>query len=75
MLVRDNFEKNLRRVFGEYKYGSTIWSPLASGILAGKYNSGDIPPGSRFETNPEMKFIFDRFFTEEKKESTLKKLN
>jgi aryl-alcohol dehydrogenase-like predicted oxidoreductase len=26
--------------------GTTIWSPLASGLLTGKYNDG-IPPGSR----------------------------
>ena len=29
-----------------YRLGTTIWSPLASGILTGKYNSG-IPEGSR----------------------------
>ena len=27
--------------------GTTIWSPLASGLLSGKYNDG-IPAGSRF---------------------------
>ena len=27
--------------------GTTIWSPLASGLLTGKYNDG-IPKGSRF---------------------------
>jgi aryl-alcohol dehydrogenase-like predicted oxidoreductase len=27
--------------------GTTIWSPLASGLLTGKYNNG-IPEGSRF---------------------------
>nr|HNH22151.1 aldo/keto reductase [Ferruginibacter sp.] len=27
--------------------GTTIWSPLASGLLSGKYNDG-IPKGSRF---------------------------
>ena len=29
-----------------YNYGTTIWSPLASGLLTGKYND-DIPEGSR----------------------------
>jgi len=28
--------------------GTTIWSPLASGLLSGKYNDG-IPEGSRFD--------------------------
>jgi voltage-dependent potassium channel beta subunit len=46
MLVRDNFEKNLALVFRDLGYGSTIWSPLASGLLTGKYNQG-VPEGSR----------------------------
>ena len=35
-------------------YGTTIWSPLAGGMLTGKYNNG-IPEGSRvatFSDNP-----------------------
>jgi aryl-alcohol dehydrogenase-like predicted oxidoreductase len=35
-------EKDCIRIFSEYKYGTTIWSPLAGGILAGKYNYGNI---------------------------------
>jgi len=50
MLCRDKFEKEYRRIFAEYKHGSTIWSPLAGGILAGKYNDGNIPAGSRYDT-------------------------
>lgn len=46
MLVRDRFEKEYARLFKEYGYGSTTWSPLASGLLTGKYNNG-IPEGSR----------------------------
>ncbi len=34
------------RVYEEYGYGSTTWSPLASGLLTGKYKDG-IPEGSR----------------------------
>ncbi|MBK8419264.1 aldo/keto reductase [Candidatus Villigracilis saccharophilus] len=34
------------RFYKEYGYGSTIWSPLASGLLTGKYNNG-IPSDSR----------------------------
>ena len=49
MFVRDKFEKEFRRLFSEYKYGTTIWSPIAGGILAGKYNDGKIPEGSRYE--------------------------
>jgi len=46
MLVRDRFEKEYFRLFADYGYGSTIWSPLATGLLTGKYNDG-IPAGSR----------------------------
>ena len=46
MLVRDRFEKEYARLFKDYGYGSTIWSPLASGLLTGKYNNG-IPADSR----------------------------
>ena len=34
------------RFYQDYGYGSTIWSPLASGLLTGKYNKG-IPKNSR----------------------------
>jgi aryl-alcohol dehydrogenase-like predicted oxidoreductase len=33
-------------VYAEHGYGSTTWSPLASGLLTGKYQAG-IPKGSR----------------------------
>jgi len=46
MLVRERFEKDYVRLFKDYGYGSTIWSPLASGLLTGKYNNG-IPADSR----------------------------
>lgn len=47
---RDRFEVEYKPVFDKYGYGTTIWSPLDSGILTGKYNNG-IPEGSRFATN------------------------
>jgi len=34
------------RVYDQYGYGTTTWSPLASGLLTGKYLDG-IPEGSR----------------------------
>ncbi len=46
MLVRERFEKEYVRLFKDYGYGATIWSPLASGLLTGKYNNG-IPANSR----------------------------
>lgn len=46
MLVRERFEKEYAPLFREYGYGTTTWSPLASGVLSGKY-AGGIPPDSR----------------------------
>ena len=46
MLTRERFEKEYARLFKDYGYGSTTWSPLASGLLTGKYNDG-IPADSR----------------------------
>jgi len=43
---RDRFEVEYARLFKDYHYGATIWSPLASGLLTGKYNNG-IPADSR----------------------------
>ena len=37
-------------MYDQFKYGTTIWSPLASGLLTGKYNDG-IPEDSRFANN------------------------
>jgi aryl-alcohol dehydrogenase-like predicted oxidoreductase len=47
MFKRDRFENEYGPLYKKYEYGTTIWSPLASGFLTGKYNNG-IPDGSRF---------------------------
>lgn len=47
---RERFEVEYKPVFDQFGYGTTIWSPLASGLLTGKYNDG-IPSDSRFATN------------------------
>ncbi|MFW5688174.1 MAG: potassium channel beta subunit family protein [Spirochaetota bacterium] len=46
MLHRDRFEKEYAPLYESYGMGTTIWSPLASGLLTGKYNDG-IPEDSR----------------------------
>ena len=46
MFERKRMEGDYTRFYKEYNYGSTIWSPLASGLLSGKYNKG-IPKDSR----------------------------
>tara|TARA_B100000700_G_scaffold189476_1_gene208739 strand:- start:5862 stop:6830 length:969 start_codon:yes stop_codon:yes gene_type:complete len=46
LLDRRRFEVEYDPIFRRYQMGSTIWSPLASGALTGKYLEG-IPEGSR----------------------------
>jgi voltage-dependent potassium channel beta subunit len=46
LFERHRFSRDYERVYKEYGYGTTTWSPLASGLLTGKYNKG-IPEGSR----------------------------
>lgn len=48
LLERQQFEKELRPVFDTYGYGSTVYSPLATGLLTGKYTKDVIPAGSRY---------------------------
>jgi len=43
---RDRVEKEYARLYDDIGLGTTVWSPLASGLLTGKYNDG-IPPGTR----------------------------
>lgn len=75
-LMRDNFEKNLRSPYEIYKYGTTIWSPMAGGILSGKYNDGNIPEGTRYKDNEfAANVVWNKYFGPKKKEGTLKILN
>jgi len=46
MFHRDRVEVEYQRLYTEIGLGTTIWSPLASGLLTGKYNEG-IPDDSR----------------------------
>jgi len=46
MFRRDKVESDYRRLYSEIGLGTTIWSPLASGILTGKYSQG-LPKDSR----------------------------
>jgi len=47
MFEREKVEKEFKRLYAApYSLGTTIWSPLKSGILTGKYNK-EVPDGSR----------------------------
>ncbi len=56
---RTRIEKELAPLCREYGLGTTIWSPLASGLLTGKYNQG-IPADSRLNV-PGVEWLRERF--------------
>ncbi|KAK9068727.1 hypothetical protein SSX86_012842 [Deinandra increscens subsp. villosa] len=47
MFSRHKVESEYLPLYSNYGIGLTTWSPLASGVLTGKYNAG-VPPESRF---------------------------
>ena len=63
MFNRMKMEKEYLGLFDSEGMGTTIWSPLASGVLTGKYNSS-IPKGSRMSL-PEYKFLRDKLESKE----------
>ena len=52
-MVRDRVESEYRDLFKRYRMGTTIWSPLESGILARRYLNG-IPDDSRYNKSMIM---------------------
>ncbi len=46
LLHRKRVEQEYARLYEDIGLGLTTWSPLASGLLSGKYQKG-VPPGSR----------------------------
>ena len=63
MFNRMKLEKEYLGLFDSEGMGTTIWSPLASGVLTGKYNNG-IPDGSRMSL-PDYKFLRDKLESKE----------
>lgn len=64
MLHRERMEKEYLPLFRELGIGTTVWSPLASGVLTGKYNQG-IPAGSR-ATLPGYEWLREEVITPER---------
>jgi voltage-dependent potassium channel beta subunit len=63
MFARDRVEREYLPLYEEIGLGTTIWSPLASGVLTGKYRDG-IPEGSRM-TLPDYQWLRKRMDSEE----------
>src|SRR5690606_37549235 len=64
---RQKMEADYLTVFNHIGMGTTIWSPLASGLLTGKYNAG-IPEGSRLAL-AGYEWLKDRSYTEDRLEA------
>lgn len=64
LLERNKMENEYLLLFKEYGLGTTIWSPLASGLLSGKYTSG-VTKDTRLELKG-MEWLKDAVLNEEK---------
>lgn len=47
MLHKARVEEEYAPLYAKYGLGLSTWSPLASGVLSGKYSGGTVPEGSR----------------------------
>ena len=65
LLHRERVEQEYASLYETYGMGTTIWSPLASGLLSGKYNQG-VPQGSRI-TQPGYEWLRDMVLGEDGK--------
>ncbi len=64
LFERYKMEKEYLPIFKDTGMGTTIWSPLASGLLSGKYNNG-IPADSRLAIE-NYNWLKDRLIQEDK---------
>jgi voltage-dependent potassium channel beta subunit len=64
MFERNKMENEFVEIFKNVGLGTTIWSPLASGLLTGKYNDG-IPEGSRMQIEG-YEWLRDRMLMQDK---------
>lgn len=62
---RKRVEEEYAPLYDKYGIGLTTWSPLASGVLTGKYSGGKVPEGSRFGLD-SYKWLADRALKGEK---------
>ncbi len=63
MLWREKVENEFSQIYKTVGLGTTVWSPLASGVLTGKYNDG-IPKDARLNRD-ELSWLKDKSVVEE----------
>lgn len=62
MFQRERVEREYSRLYDEIGLGTTVWSPLASGLLTGKYDDG-CPPNTR-ASHKGLEWLRDRLVGE-----------
>ena len=72
MFERTKLEKDYLLLFRDYGMGTTIWSPLASGLLTGKYNNAD-PKDTRLHIE-RMDWLKERTLGDQSRIEKTKKL-
>lgn len=65
MFTRKKVERDYDRIYEDFGLGTTIWSPLASGVLSGKYNQG-MPEEETRLTMEGMEWLRDSTLKEER---------
>ena len=63
MFEREKVEREFAPLYQKVGLGTTVWSPLASGLLTGKYNDGD--PGDTRISMPTYSWLREQFETDE----------
>jgi len=70
MLVREKVEVEFSQIYKTVGLGTTIWSPLASGVLTGKYNDGK--EGETRLKRAELSWLNERLLVQETMEKVRK---
>lgn len=73
MFERTKLEKDYSLLFRDFGLGTTIWSPLASGLLTGKYNNG-MPTDNRLHIEG-MDWLKERTLGDQSKIEKTKKIS
>ena len=67
MFHRERIEQEYAALYKKIGLGTSIWSPLASGLLTGKYNNG-VPTGTRASL-PNYEWLHRQFESEATKQN------
>jgi voltage-dependent potassium channel beta subunit len=75
LFTRQVFEVEYAPLYERYGMGTTVWGPLAGGVLAGRFNDGEVPADSRYMTSASpiiRKFLMKYFANKEETATRLR---